>query len=150
MCCSYLFCSHSLCLSFRFEARSTESRRGEKRLIFQYVIFHFPVNKCVCTSLFCCVCVINTGVTDSIFLTAFASHEKKKEKIPTTAMPQRVSVHRLTSRQSVLDALIHQTYTHNNPPPSLPSSLSPLQHLHRSNVKLHGGLQVSNPGQAIP
>lgn len=64
-----------------------------------------------------CVCVINTGVTDSIFLTAFASHEKKKEKIPTTAMPQRVSVHRLTSRQSVLDALIHQTYTHNNPPP---------------------------------
>lgn len=64
-----------------------------------------------------CVCVINTGVTDSIFLTAFASHEKKKEKIPTTAMPQRVSVHRLTSRQSVLDALIHQTYTHNNPTP---------------------------------
>lgn len=55
---TYLFLSHSLSLSFRFGARSTGSRRGEKRLIFQYVILYFPVNKCVCVCL--CVCVSET------------------------------------------------------------------------------------------
>lgn len=47
----------SLCLSFRFGARSTGSRRGEKRLIFQYVILDFFVNKCVFPYSLVCVCL---------------------------------------------------------------------------------------------
>lgn len=60
--------SLSLSLSFRFGARSTGSRRGEKRLIFQYVILYFLVNKCVFPYSLVCVSK-RTGASDSIFLT---------------------------------------------------------------------------------
>ena len=43
-----------LSFSFRFGAQSTESRRGERHLTFQYVIFSHGTNVCV-SQLFVCI-----------------------------------------------------------------------------------------------
>lgn len=59
--------SLSFLLSFRFGARSTGSRRGEKHLIFQYVILYFLVNKCVCVHIPLWVCLCNTLVQQTQF-----------------------------------------------------------------------------------
>lgn len=63
-------------LSFRFGAQSTGSRKGEKRLIFQYVILYFRVCVCVCPY------VRQTQFSLQLLLL-------RGEKITTPAMPMK-------------------------------------------------------------
>lgn len=145
-------------LSF-FQVRSTVNRIKERRKAL-----NFSVRNPLFSREWVCVCVHvplsvwaslqHTGATDSIFLTAFASHGGKKNHYSRNAnesWPQSNIVHLVASRSSTVH--VRCPYTSNADPSVIappPSSHCPLQHLHPSNVKLRGGLQVSNPGQAVP
>lgn len=71
----------SICLYFRFGARSTGSRREEKRLIFQYVILYFFENKCVFPYSLVCV-FLNTQVLQTYKKKELNHHSNANDSWP--------------------------------------------------------------------
>lgn len=110
--CAYLQPSS---LSFRFGAQSTESRRGERHLTFQYVISSHETNVCV-WHLFVCIW-------------RWHKNEKKSQstsvQFPLTGEPEVIDC-----RHCMLDALIHQTWS----PYNSPDTLARTHHTHKHSA----------------